>query len=140
MSVSSTSFRLADTVKSRLVRRAGAEGISTTLLLEQLINEGIAAREYPGIVFRGAAHDRRAAVAGGPDVWEIVSRLRELDGSEERRTATLAEETELPPRLIRLALDYAAAHAGDVDKRIRKNLEAAEESQRAVQRRAELLG
>lgn len=140
MSVSSTSFRLADTIKSRLAKRAGAEGITTTFLLEQLINEGIAAREYPGIVFKGPAHDRRAAVAGGPDVWEIVSRLRELDGSEERRTATLAQETELHPRLIRLALDYAAAHAGDVDERIRKNREAAEYSQRAVQRRAELLG
>jgi hypothetical protein len=41
---------------------------------------------------RGPAHDRRAALAVGPDVWEIVARLRELDGPEEQRIAVLSEE------------------------------------------------
>jgi hypothetical protein len=47
--------------------------------------QGIDQLDYPGIIFRGPAHDRRAALAAGPDVWEVVSRLQELDGSGRTR-------------------------------------------------------
>jgi hypothetical protein len=89
-------------------------------------------------VFRGPAHDRRAALAAGPDVWEVVARLQELDGSEEQRINTLAEESALHPRLIRLAVDYAAEHPDDVLARIERNRAAAERS-RAVSRQREAL-
>jgi len=72
-------------------------------------------------VFRGPVHDRRAALAAGPDVWEIIARLQELDGSEELRISTLSAESELPPRLIRIALNYAAEHADDIKQRIDRN-------------------
>ena len=81
----STSFRISDTAKTRLASRAAREGMSATALLGQLIVEGIDQLDYPGIVFRGPAHDRRAALAAGPDVWEIVARLQQLEGTEEQR-------------------------------------------------------
>jgi hypothetical protein len=59
-------------------------------------------------IFRGPAHDRRAALAAGPDVWEIVARLQDLDGSEEQRITPLTTESDLNPRLIRIALDSGA--------------------------------
>ena len=83
----STSFRISDTARTRLASRAAREGSSATALLDQLIVEGIEQRDYPGIVFRGPAHDRRAALAAGPDVWEVIARLQELDGTEEQRVA-----------------------------------------------------
>jgi hypothetical protein len=135
----STSFRISDTARTRLASRAAREGSSATALLDQLIVEGIDQRDYPGIVFRGSAHDRRAALAAGPDVWEIIGRLQELDGTEEQRISLLGAESELHPRLIRIALDYAAEHTDEIRGRIDRNRGAAEQSRRASREREALL-
>src|SRR5260370_29710108 len=95
--------------------------MTATALLDQLIIEGVDQLDYPGVTFRGPAHDRRGALAAGPDVWEVVARLQELDGSEEQRISQLAGESELHPRLIRIALDYAADHPDEIQKRIERN-------------------
>ena len=135
----STSFRITDATKSRLASRAAREGMTATALLGQLIVEGIDQLDYPGIIFRGPAHDRRAALATGPDVWEIVARLQELDGSEEQRISLLSAESELHPRLIRVALDYAADHVDEVRERIDRNRAMAERSRRTSEQREALL-
>jgi len=135
----STSFRISEIARKRLASHAAREGTSATTLLEQFIVEGVAQRDYPGIVFRGPAHDRRAALAGGPDVWEVIGRLRELDGPEEQRISLLAEESGLHPRLIRLALDHAAEHPDEVLARIERNRAMAERSRAASRQREALL-
>jgi hypothetical protein len=135
----STSFRISDTAKARLASRAAREGMTVTALLGQLIVEGIDQLDYPGIIFRGPAHDRRAALATGPDVWEIVARLQELDGSEEQRISLLSAESDLHPRLIRIALDYAADHVDEVRARIDRNRAMAERSRRTSEQREALL-
>jgi hypothetical protein len=135
----STSFRISDIARTRLASRAAREGTSATALLDQLIVEGTDQLDYPGIVFRGPAHDRRAALAGGPDVWEVIARLRELDGTEERRISLLGAESDLHPRLIRIALDYAAEHPDEVRGRIDRNHAMAERSHRTSQQREALL-
>lgn len=131
----STSFRLSDRAKERLQLRADHEGVTATALLERLILEGADTLEHPGIVYRGPAHDRRAALAGGPDVWEVVARLRELAGSEEERIGLLAAESELHPRQIRSALEFAVEHPEDVDRRITRQEHAIRASQQAAERR-----
>jgi hypothetical protein len=130
---------MSDTTKARLASRAAREGMTATALLDQLIVEGIDQRDYPGIIFRGPAHDRRAALAAGPDVWEIVARLQELDGSEEQRISLLAAESDLHPRLIRIAIDYAADHADAVRERIDRNRAMAEQNRRTSEQREALL-
>ena len=135
----STSFRISDATKARLASRAAREGMTATALLGQLIVEGIDQLDSPGIIFRGPAHDRRAALAAGPDVWEIVARLQELDGSEEQRISLLSAESDLHPRLIRIALDYAADHADEVRVRIDRNRAMAEQSRRTSAQREALL-
>ena len=72
-------------------------------------------------------------------MWEVVGRLQELDGAEEQRISLLAEESALHPRRIRLALDYAADHPGDVLARIERNRAMAERSRAASQQRDALL-
>lgn len=128
-----------ETARDRLASHAAQEGTSSTALLDQLIIEGVEQRDYPGVVFRGPAHDRRAALAGGPDVWEVIARLQELDGPEEERISLLAEESELHPRLIRLALGYAAEHPDDVLARIERNRAMADRSRATSRQRQELL-
>lgn len=139
MAPASTSFRISKEAKQRLADRAEREGVSATALLERLIIEGVDTLEHPGIVYRGPMSDRRAALAAGPDVWEIIARLRELDGDEEQRIATLAEESALHPQQIRLAVDYAAAHPDQITERIERNERAAEEIRRLTEQRETLL-
>jgi hypothetical protein len=140
MGATSTSFRLSDETKRRLTERAEREGVSATALLDRLIIEGVDTLDHPGVVYRGPPHDRRAALAAGPDVWEIVSRLRELEGSEEDRIATLAAESDLHPRQIRVALEFAAHHPDDVEARIARNEDAIASGRKAAEQRRALLG
>ena len=135
----STSFRISDAARARLASRATHEGMTATALLDLLIVEGIDQLDYPGIIFRGPVHDRRAALAAGPDVWEVVARLQELDGSEEQRISLLSAESDLHPRLIRIALDYAAEHADEIRERIARNQAAADRSRGMSQQRQALL-
>jgi hypothetical protein len=135
----STSFRISDAARTRLTTRAAREGMTATALLDLLIVEGIDQHDYPGIIFRGPAHDRRAALAAGPDVWEVIARLQELDGSEEQRISLLSAESDLHPRLIRIALDYAAEHSAEIRERIDRNRAAAEQSRGMSQQREALL-
>jgi hypothetical protein len=135
----STSFRISDAAKARLSERAAREGMTATALLDLLIIEGTDQLDHPGIVFRGPAHDRRASLAAGPDVWEVVDRLRELSGSEEHRISLLSEETGLHPRIIRIALNYAAANHEVVMERIRRNDAEAERSRETARVREVLL-
>lgn len=135
----STSFRISDITRQRLAARASWEGITVTALLDRLIMEGSDNLDFPGVVFRGPAHDRRAGLAAGPDIWEIVARLQELDSIEEQRIATLAEEAGVHARLIRLALDYAAEHREVIQNRIDNNRAMAEGQQHVAQERQRLL-
>ena len=135
----STSFRISDAARTRLATRAAREGMTATALLDLLIVEGIDQLDYPGIIFRGPAHDRRAALAAGPDVWEVIARLQELDGSEEQRISLLSAESDLHPRLIRIALDYAAEHPAEIRERIERNQAVAERSRGMSQQRQALL-
>jgi hypothetical protein len=135
----STSFRISDTARARLAARAAREGMTATALLDQLIVEGTEQLDFPGIVFRGPAHDRRAALAGGPDVWEVIARLQELDGTEEQRISLLGAESDLHPRLIRIALDYAAEHPVEIRERMDRNRALAERSRHSARQRAALL-
>jgi hypothetical protein len=135
----STSFRISDAAKSRLSSRAAHEGVTATALLDQLIVEGIDQLDYPGVTFRGPAHDRRAALAAGPDVWEIIARLQELAGTEEQRITLLSEESDVHPRLIRIALDYAADHASEISERIGRNRAMAKRSHETARQRQALL-
>jgi hypothetical protein len=140
MPTTSTSFRLSKRAKRRLSERAEHEGVTATALLQRLIIEGVDTLDHPGIVYRGGAHDRRAGLAGGPDVWEVIARLRELEGGEEDRIEMLAEETDLHPRQIRVALEFAAAHPEEIEDRVSRNEAAIAAGREAAKRRRALLG
>ncbi len=135
----STSFRISQEARQRLAARAEREKMSATALLDRLIIEGVDALDHAGVIFRGPPHDRRAALAAGPDVWEIIARLQDLDGSVEQRVALVADETDLHPRQIRIAIDFAAEHPDDIEARIARNRAAVEASQRTAQQRHALL-
>ncbi|MCP2277902.1 hypothetical protein SAMN04244553_1641 [Nocardia amikacinitolerans] len=126
----STSFRVSESAGRRLVARAAQEGTSSTALLNRLIREGVDQLEHPGIVFRGPIHDRRAALAAGPEIWEVVARLLELEGPVEQRITVLSGQSDLQSRKIRAALAYAREYGVEIGARIGRNRQAAEAIQR----------
>ncbi len=134
-----TSYRLDPAVKSRLERQAAGEGITERALLERLVTEGLDTLHHPGVVYRDGPTGRRAALAVGPDIWEVVSALRHTDGSPEDRVATLAEQFDLHPRHIRTAIDFAAAHRTAIDAEVEANDRAAEGARDLAARRADLM-
>jgi hypothetical protein len=83
-----TALCITESAALRLADRAAREGTSCTALLDRLIREGVDQLEHPGIVFRGPLDDRRAALAAGPEIWEVVARLRELARSWNGSRAT----------------------------------------------------
>jgi hypothetical protein len=76
--------------------------------------------QFPGIIFRSDPAGRRAGVAGGPDVWEIVRDLKRaaMEGAKDSIDAVM-NVTGLDRARIELAAAYYAAHPDEVDERIR---------------------
>jgi hypothetical protein len=135
----STSYRLDPQIKAALEAQAKAEGISERALLERLIVEGLAMIAHPGIVYRDGPTGRRAGLATGADVWEIVSALRYTKGRESQRVAQLAEQFGQHAAAIRVALDYAALHREEIDARVAANDSAAEAARVLAEQRAKLM-
>jgi uncharacterized protein (DUF433 family) len=80
-----------------------------------------------------------AALAVGPDVWEIVAALRHTTGTQEQRVGMLAEQFDLHPRHIRTAIDYAAVHRDEIDAQVAANDEAAQRAAQMAQARDDLM-
>ena len=70
---------------------------------------------------------------------EVIARLQELDGAEEQRISLLNAESDLHPRLIRIAVNYAAEHPDEVRERIDRNRAMTARSRRTSQQREALL-
>jgi hypothetical protein len=134
-----TSFRLPDDLLERLDDESRAHDESISALVLRLLDEGLKARRFPGIVFRDGPAGRRAALLGGPDVWEVVRDLRHAPGRGAQRVAALAEEIGLPPARIRLAADFYAAHPDEVDRLIALDEAASRRAQQPIERREQLL-
>ncbi len=82
-----TSLRLLQTLRDRLTLAAEQQGTTLTALVERYVDEGLALDGHPGVVFKPGPTGRRAALAGGPDVWEITAALRASCGAEQERIA-----------------------------------------------------
>ncbi len=134
-----TSYRLDPALKTRLETQSRAEGTSERALLERLLAEGLDILHHPGIVYRDGPTGRRAALAVGPDVWEVASALRHTRGGEEKRIAALAEQFDLHPRHIRTAIDFAAAHREQIEREVAANDIAIEEARKLAGQRARLM-
>jgi hypothetical protein len=125
------SIRFEDALLTRLRRRAQAvPGGSTSGLVQRLVDEGLRMQEHPGVIFKDGPTGRRAAIAFGPDVWEIIKFLREIDERGEHAVAAAAEVFNIDPVWATTAIRYYADYAQEIESEI---AEADEESIRAEQ-------
>jgi hypothetical protein len=124
---------LSRSLLSKLERQARQRGEPKTRVGERLLEEGLrmAERDGPG--------GRRAALAVGPDVWEVVETLQQVEGTGEEAIANAAAWGSLTPGQVRLALRYYGDFREEVDTWIRENREEAERQQAAWRRAQDAL-
>ena len=134
-----TSFRLAEELLDRLETESRAARTSVTQLVSVLLDEGLKTRRFPGVVYRTGPAGRRAALMGGPDVWEVARDLAHAPGQGMERVENLAAEVGLPVASVLLAVDFYAAFPGEIDALIEADERAAEEVRHQANQRERLL-
>jgi uncharacterized protein (DUF433 family) len=120
------SARLDGSVLDRLERRGARAGLNKSRLAERYIDEGIRIEDHPGIVFRDGPSGRRAGLAGGPDVWEIIAAVRANEPTGDDALTAAAEWGSLTLTQVRTAVRYHAEYPQEIDERIARNLEEAD--------------
>lgn len=134
------SIRFNPSVLDRLRRRAGGiPGATASGLAQRLVDEGLRQAEHPGLVFKDGPAGRRAALALGPDVWEVIRVLQEVDERGEAAVEAAAELLALAPSLVRVAMRYYAAHPAEVDAEISAAQDASVAAEKAWQAQQRLL-
>lgn len=90
--------------------------------------------EHPGIAFRGGPAGRRAALAGGPDIWELMFTLKSGEARGEEAISATADFLGLTDSQVRTAVRYYSAFPDEIDWRIALNVDDADEAEAAWQR------
>lgn len=121
-------------VVERLAPRSQLAGTNKSRLAERYVDEGTRMDEHPGIVFRAGPSGRRAALAGGPDVWEVMATLKAGEARGEAAIAPTAELLELTEPQVRTAVRYYGAYPEEIDERVRRNVEEADAAEAAWRR------
>ena len=120
-------------------------GLSLSAAANMLVDEGLRMMEHPGVLFRTGPTGRRAGLASGPDVWEVVravksARSAEPDLGERDLLSMVAGNTGVPESMIRVATGYWAAYPDEIDAQIAAADAAEESAELAWRRERELLG
>lgn len=116
---------------AELEQRAKRAGIAKTALADRYVEEGLAMDAYPGIVFRDGPAGRRPALAGGPDIWEVIQVLLDENGD----VKATAEYLSLRQGLVEAAAAYYADHREQIDDWIETNRRMMDEAEAAFRRR-----
>jgi hypothetical protein len=123
------SIRFTPSLLARLRQRANATpGASAAGLAQRLIDEGLRMADHPGMIFKNGPSGRRAALAYGPDVWEVIKFLREVDERGPAAIDAAAEVFAVDTSRISTAISYYGDYSDEIDAEI---TEADEASARA---------
>ncbi len=134
------SIRFDERLLARLRRRARAiPGATASGLAQRLVDEGLRMADHPGLVFKDGPSGRRAALAFGPDVWEVVKFLREIDERGPDAVAAAVEMLRLSEAQVRTAMHYYSAYRDEIDDEISQADEESRAAEAAWQAEQRLL-
>jgi hypothetical protein len=135
------SIRFDEGLLVRLRRRLqSTPGATVSGLAQRLVDEGLRMAEHPGIVFKEGPSGRRAALAFGPDVWEVVKFLREVDDRGLGAVSAAAEVLGLTEAQVRTAMHYYSAYASEIDAEIAQADAESRSAEAAWEAEQQLLG
>ena len=121
---SAVSLPVPDDLVERLSAESEASGLQPRELAASLLEEGLKTREFPGVVYKDGPAGRRASLAAGPDVWQVIRALEEVpaDGSDPVETVSI--EADLHPRQISLAKRFYGAYPDEIREMLDANQRA----------------
>jgi len=125
------SIRFDAGLLARLRRRANATSGTTSALAQRLIDEGLRMADHPGVIFKDGPSGRRAALAYGPDIWEIVKFLREIDERGPAALDAAADVLRVEPSRIATAVSYYTDYPAEIDAEIADAEEASARAEEA---------
>jgi len=126
------SLRFTPSLLSRLRHRALAmTGVSIAGLAQRLIDEGLRMADHPGVVFKEGPSGRRAALSYGPDIWEVIKLLREIDERGPAAVDAAAEVFAVDASRISTAISYYSDYADEIDAEIADADEASRRAENA---------
>lgn len=131
----SVSLHVSEELTARLRAESQVIDLPAPALAASLLDEGLKARRYPGIVYRDGPAGRRAGLAGGPDVWQVVRALNEAPAWDPDPAGTVSIEADLHPREIDLAVRFYEAYPGEIDEMLAANRDAAELADKMIAER-----
>jgi predicted transcriptional regulator len=133
------SIRMPDETLEQLEATAEARGETRSALTQRYIDEGLRMDRHPGIVFRPGPAGRRPGMAGGPDVWEVVQVVRNVEPRGDRAIAEAASWLGLAATQVRIAMDYYADYPAEIDAWMAKVDTQAAAAEELFRRRQEVL-
>ena len=133
------SIRMPDETLEQLEATAEARGETRSALTQRYIDEGLRMDRHPGIVFRPGPAGRRPGLTGGPDVWEVVQVVRNVEPRGDRAIAEAASWQGLAATQVRIAMEYYADYPAEIDAWLAKVDAQAAEAEELFLRRQELL-
>ncbi|HEX5141092.1 MAG TPA: hypothetical protein VFX19_09120 [Dehalococcoidia bacterium] len=122
------SLRIDEQAYEQLEAMARRERETVSETARRLIEEGRRMAEHPGIVFRPGPTGVRAAIADGPDVWEVIEAFPAWDPKWDIKSHEGLGGTSVTARQVMQAQRYYRDYPGEIDARIEANREAAEKS------------
>jgi len=129
------SIRMPEETREQLEATAEAHGETWSALMQRYIEEGLRMDRHPGIVFRSGPAGRRPGLAGGPDVWEVVRVIQNVEAHGGRVIAEAARRLGLSAAQIRIAADYSADYPAEIDAWLAKVDAQAVEAEELSRRR-----
>ena len=133
------SARLDPAVVDRLERRGARVGLNKSRLAERYLDEGMRMEDHPGVVFRDGPSGRRAGLAGGPDVWEVIAAVRASGLEGEPALAATAEWGSLSTVQVRAAVRYYGEYRDEIDEHVRRHLDEADAAEQQWRRERDAL-
>ena len=127
-------------VLDRLAKRSERIGTNKSRLAERYVDEGTRMDDHPGVVFRGGPAGRRAALANGPDVWELIATLKAGEARGEQAISATADLLGLTESQVRAAVRYYASFGQEIDRRIALSTLDVDEAEAAWKREQAVLG
>ena len=91
-------------------------------------------------VLREGERGRRAAGAYGPDIWEVIKFLREIDERGPAALDAAAETFALDTARISTAISYYGDYPGEIDDEIAEADAASAQAEAAWQIQQQLIG
>jgi hypothetical protein len=118
--------------------------LSLSSAANRLVDEALRMTEHPGIIFRPGPTGRRAALTGGPDIWEVIRAVKSARAAEpglhdDDLLSLVSGNTGIPPRLLSTAVRYWAAYPGEIDAEIAVADAAEEAAEQAWLRERQLM-